>query len=158
MRLENPVRWGGLAALLAGVLLIISELLRVLPPGFFPIEISGGELAIYGWLGIEGYLGVLLAVLVQLGLVGLYAPQARATGILGLVGIFIAFVGARVVLHPSVVAPFARPFVWASEGYGLEELWSPVAIFALGFSLGAYCSGWPRSGPASILGQAPHSS
>ena len=145
MKLENPVRWGGLAALLAGVLLIISELLGSLPPGFFPIGISGGELAIYGWLGIEGYLGVLLAVLVQIGLVGLYAPQARTAGILGLVGIFMAFIGARLIMLNSFDTPFARPFVWTSEGFTLEEFWGPVAIFALSFVLG-----WVLFGVATL--------
>jgi hypothetical protein len=29
MRLINPIQWGGLAALLAGVLLILSDLLRL---------------------------------------------------------------------------------------------------------------------------------
>ncbi len=145
MKLENPVRWGGLAALLAGVLLIISELLGSLPAGFFPIGISGGELAIYGWLGIEGYLGVLLAVLVQIGLVGLYAPQARAAGTLGLVGIFMAFIGARLIMLNSFDTPFARQFVWTSEGYTLEEFWGPVAIFALSFVLG-----WVLFGVATL--------
>jgi hypothetical protein len=145
LTLENPVRLGGLAALLAGVLLIISELLSSLPPDFFPIRISGGELAIYGWLGVEGYLGVLLAVLVQIGLVGLYAPQARAAGSLGLVAIFMAFIGARLFMLNSFVTPFARPFAWTSEGYTLEEFWGPVAIFALSFVLG-----WVLFGVATL--------
>jgi hypothetical protein len=152
------VRLSGLAALLAGVLLIISELLSSLPPGFFPIRISGGELAIYGWLGIEGYLGVLLAVLVQLGLVGLYASQARAAGLLGLVAILMAFIGARLIILNSFVTPFARPSVWTSEGFTLEEFWGPVAIFALSFVLGWVLFGVAalRALPTSDCG-APHS-
>jgi hypothetical protein len=162
LTIENPVRLGGLAALLAGVLLVISELLGSLPAGFFPFKLSGGELAIYGWLGIEGYLGVLLAVLVQLGLVGLYAPQARTAGILGLLGIFMAFIGARLIILNSFVTPFARPFVWTSEGYMLHEFWVLVAIFALSFVLGWVLFGvatlraglYPRAAAALLIAGA----
>ena len=160
MRLENPVRWGGLTAFLAGVLLIISELLRSLPPGFFPIEFSGAELALYGWLGLDGYLGVLLAVLVQLGLVGLYAPQARAAGILGAVGLFVAFVGTRLTVGPSFVFAFTKLYAWPLGES--QEFFGPLEIFALGFVLGWVLFGvatlragiYPRTATALLIAGA----
>jgi hypothetical protein len=48
MTIETPLRWGGLAALLTGVLLLISQLVDSLPLGFLPFRLSGRELAIYG--------------------------------------------------------------------------------------------------------------
>ncbi len=69
MKLERPVRWGGLAALLAGVLLVVSEILRLyidlVDPDFYRSVFV-----------FDGVLALLLVVLVQLGLVGLYARQA----------------------------------------------------------------------------------
>ena len=59
---------GGLAAFLAGMLLIVSDLLqlyiRLIDPGAFRSILS-----------VDGLLSVLLAILVQFGLVGLYAPR-----------------------------------------------------------------------------------
>jgi len=137
LRIENAARLGGLAALLAGGLLIISELLRLLPSGSLPFELSGSELAIYGWLGIDGYLGVLLAVLVQLGLVALYAPQARAAGVIGAVGFFIAFIGSRLAVGPSFINPF------------IEPPFGPLVVFAVSFVLG-----WVLVGVAMLRAQA----
>ena len=73
MELKRPVRWGGLAALLAGVLLVVSELLR--------LYIDLVDPSLYGSIFVfNGALGLLLSVLVQLGLVGLYARQAGPLG------------------------------------------------------------------------------
>jgi hypothetical protein len=135
MRLENPLRLGGLAALLAGVLLLISQLLSILPLGFLTFGLSGDELAVYGFLGINGYLGVLLVVLVQLGLVGLYAPQAKDAGALGLVSLFIAFFGGRLVLRPLFADPISKPYTEAPGGEP-SGLWWLIAIYALVFVLG----------------------
>jgi hypothetical protein len=71
MKLEYPVRMGGLAAILAGVLLVFSDLLRLY------INNPAGTGALESIFFVEGWISVLLAVVVQLGLVGLYAPQAR---------------------------------------------------------------------------------
>ena len=50
---------------------------------------------------VDGWVGVLLAVVMQLGLVGLYAPKAKAVGILGLIGLVIAFVGIMLTMGAS---------------------------------------------------------
>src|SRR5918992_5075642 len=105
MELERPVRWGGLAALLAGVLLVVSELLR--------LYIDLVDPGLYGSVfGFNGVLGLLLSVLVQLGLVGLYARQAGATGTLGLVGFVLAFIGVKLSIGASFLGALAKPGVW----------------------------------------------
>jgi hypothetical protein len=145
MRLENPVRLGGLAALAAGMLLLISQLLSGLSLGFLPFGLSGGELAIYGFLGIDGYLGVLLVVLLQLGLVGLYIAQVRAIGILGSIGFFIALVGISWAMGTSFIDPiFIRPSKWPSE-VGPPGFWSGLVVFGLTFVLG-----WVLLGVATL--------
>jgi hypothetical protein len=117
MRLANFVRLGSLAALLAGVSLLVSQLLGRLSLDFLPFRLSGGELSIYGFMGINGYLGVLLAVLMQLGLIGLYVPQAKTTRILGGGGFLLAFVGTRLALGPSFIDPILiKPSEWSLGG------------------------------------------
>jgi hypothetical protein len=117
MRLANFVRLSSLAALLAGVSLLVSQLLGRLSLDFLPFRLSGGELSIYGFMGINGYLRVLLAVLMQLGLIGLYVPQAKTTRILGGGGFLLAFVGTRLALGPSFIDPILiKPSEWSLGG------------------------------------------
>src|SRR5829696_4731036 len=85
MQSESPVRWGGLAALLAGALIVLSELLRL----YIDLVDPGLYRSVFPF---DGVLGLLLAVLVQLGLVGLYARQARSVGTMGLVGFVLGWV------------------------------------------------------------------
>jgi hypothetical protein len=139
MWLDNPVRWGGLAALVAGASLAISALLR--------LYIDLGNPAVLGaLLLIDGWLGVLLAVLVQLGLVGLYAPRARATGVLGLMGFILASAGIQLTMGSSFVFAFARPVVWPWEDPEyFERTVGALAIFGLSFVLG-----WALLGVAAL--------
>ena len=137
--MERPVRWGGLAALLAGVLLVVSELLRLY------IDLIDPEL--YRSIFVfNGVLGLLLSVLVQLGLVGLYARQVGVAGTLGLVGFVLAFVGVNLSMGASFVDAFAKPVVWPWEDPEyFERTVAALAIFAPGFVLG-----WVLFGVASL--------
>jgi hypothetical protein len=112
MQLENPVRWGGFAAILAGVLLVISELLSTYFDYLTTDPLAYGEtIAPY-----DGSIGFLSPVLVQLGLMGLYAGQARVAGILGLVGFVLAFTGGQFLIPgASFVYPFREPYFWPWE-------------------------------------------
>jgi hypothetical protein len=129
MRLENPARLGGLAALLAGVLLVISDLLqlyvRSIDPGLFR-----------SILGLDGLLSVLLAVLMQIGLVGLYAPRARILGVLGMVGFVLTTLGVRLTMGASFVFAFIKPIVGPLDPEFFEEPVVSMARFALTFVLG----------------------
>jgi hypothetical protein len=144
MRMESAARLGGLAALLAGVLLVISELF-----GLLPFELPGGALAVYGWLGIGGLLGLFLAVLLQLGLVGLYVSRANVVGVLGVVGFFIAFVGSRLVVFPSFADPLVEPSILLLGG-GPEEFLGPLLLLGLL----AFVLGWVLVGVAMYRSRA----
>jgi hypothetical protein len=139
MQPESPVRWGGLAALLAGALIALSELLR--------LYIDLVDPALYrSVFSFDGALGLLLAVLVQLGLVGLYARQARSVGTLGLVGFVLAFIGVQLSMGSSFVDAFAKPVIWPWEDPEyFERTVAALAIFAPGFVLG-----WVLLGVATL--------
>jgi len=139
MRLD-PVRLGGLAALLAGILLFVSELVRLYIDFFDP----GAYQSVFI---IDGYLGVLLGVLLQLGLVGLYVPRANVVGVLGAVGFFLAFTGAWLTTGISFVDAFAKPSS-LPEGEP-EEFLGPIARFGLSFVLG-----WLLIGVAMLRSRA----
>jgi hypothetical protein len=142
MRFENPVQWGGLAALLAGGLLILSDLLRLyidlVDPGLFVDMSLGGALG----FGIDGSLALILAVLMQLGLVGLYACRAKAAGNLGLIGLVLATLGVQLSMGSSFVFAFIRTIVWPWETTEyFEEPFGSVILLGLGFVLGCVLLG-----------------
>ena len=109
---------------------------------------------------VDGWIGVLLTVVVQLGLVGLYAPQARAAGILGLIGLIVASIGIELTMGASFSFPFNRPIVWPWQ---TEEYWEePLAallVFELSFVLGCVLLGvamlrarvYPRAATALFI-------
>ena len=132
MRVQNPVRLGGFAAILAGVLLVVSDLLRL-----YIVNLAGTAV-LDSIFFVEGWVSVLLAVVVQLGLVGLYAPYAKAAGILGLIGLILASVGIELTMGSSFAFPFDRPTVWPWE---TEEYWEEplAAILVLGLSFVLGC-------------------
>ena len=91
MEPANLIRWGGLAAVLAGVLLLITDILKL-----FVFEDFSTTATTNTYVFITG--GFLLsALLFSLGLVGLYASQAEAAGPLGLLGFLVAFIGTALV-------------------------------------------------------------
>ena len=75
------IRWSGLAAILAAVLLSVGALLNIATETENLSESATTAPYAFTWL-----LYLLGGVLLLLGLVGLYARQSEAAGILGLVG------------------------------------------------------------------------
>ena len=130
------MRAGGFAAILAGALLVVSDLLRL-----YIRHVAGAD-TVQGIFLVDGWVGVLLAVVMQLGLVGLYAPKAKAVGILGLIGLVIAFVGIMLTMGASFAFPFNRPIVWPweTQEYGEEPL-AAILVLGLSFVLGCVVLG-----------------
>lgn len=160
MKPETPMQWGGLAALLAGVLLILSDLLRLfielVDPGLLGEMSLGGALG----FGIDGSLGLILSVLMQLGLVGLYASRAKAVGTLGLIGLILATFGVQLSMGSSFVFGFIRATVWPWEtAEYFEEPFGAVLVLGLGFVLGCVLLGvamirdnfYPRAAAALFI-------
>jgi hypothetical protein len=136
MLLKDPVRLGGFAAILAGALLVVSDLLRLY------IRNMADPDTVEDIFFVDGWVGVLLAVVMQLGLVGLYAPRAKAVGILGVIGLVLAFVGIMLTMGASFAFPFNRPIVWPweIEEYGEEPL-AAILVVGLSFVLGCVLLG-----------------
>jgi hypothetical protein len=137
VRLKNPGQWGGLAALLAGGLLILSDLVRLYIDLVDPGALMGMNISIAGGFGIDGALGVLLAVLMVLGLAGLYASRGKTLGVLGVIGLFLATIGVQLSMGSSFVFPFIRSIVWPWETFEyFEEPFGSVAVLGFSFVLG----------------------
>jgi hypothetical protein len=83
MSASNVIRWAGLSAVVAGVLIIVTQLIH---PANDPSSVATSSWAIAHYLFI-GYF-----VFGMLGISGIYARQVEETGLLGLVGFLMLFV------------------------------------------------------------------
>src|SRR3954451_15515952 len=89
MSVSSLIRWGGQAGLAAGVLIILSSVLLVVltPSTDFVKQAASPAFVPLQTLALAG------TILMLLALVALHLYQARATGVLGIVGFLTAFVG-----------------------------------------------------------------
>ena len=92
MSSSNLLRLGGLAAVLGAVVLVIGGLTVLVLGLFFSVPGAVSENAMTV-LYARSALGLLGRGLVALGLIGLYVRQSEATGVLGLIGFLVAFLG-----------------------------------------------------------------
>lgn len=148
---SNLVRWGGLAAVVAGALLIITDLISLFVFGFGQ---KFGEDIITSGLFLRSAIAPLAGALVLLGLVGLYAHQLEATGIPGLVSFLVAFLGT-VIAQSFILADLLANLGWALFGVStlLAKVYPSTAAILLiigAVSTGAF-SALLRSEPGSLL-------
>jgi hypothetical protein len=137
-------RWSGLAAMLAGMLIIISALL-----GFLRIDF--GNLSEVGLTRTFTFysLGYLFGgVLLLIGLVGLYTDQSEAAGSLGAVVFLTAFVGTGLFVGITWDQAVGVPAL-AREA---PELLGPEAPVPLGFRLSSwfFSLGWLLFGVVTL--------
>jgi hypothetical protein len=144
MSYPGLIRWSGLVAMVAGVLLLIAELLELLPV-FNDIPFS--ELALTGIFTFQITLYLVGLILLAVGLTGLYAHQSETAGPLGLVGFLVAFVG--IVFFTGFF--WANLFVAPALAHGAPEFLDQGGRFP-GFrlSLFIYAVGWILFGLASL--------
>ena len=144
MSSSGLVRWSGLVAMVAGVLLLIAELLELLP--IFD-DIPFSELALTSIFTLQLTLYLAGLILIAVGLVGLYAHQSETVGLLGLVGFLVAFAGT--VLFTGFF--WANIFVAPALAVGAPEFLDQGGRFP-GFrlSLIIYAVGWLLFGLASL--------
>jgi hypothetical protein len=122
------IRWSGLAAILAAVLLSVGALLNIATETENLSESATTAPYVFTWL-----LYLLGGVLLLLGLVGLYARQSEAAGILGLVGFLVAFLGTALLVGSAWFQLFGAP-VFAVEAPRVIDA-EPTGMLALGFVL-----------------------
>jgi hypothetical protein len=149
---SNLIRWAGLAALVAGVLFIIVDLLSLFVFGFD--QRFAEAIISSGLLFFRSTPTLLAGALILLGLVGLYARQSEATGISGLVSFLVAFV-CTVLAQGSILADLLANLGWALFGVSCLQarIYPRVAsiLLIVGAVSTAVASSFPRSEPGGVL-------
>lgn len=142
------IRLSGLAAVVAGALLLVGDLLDLLSLATGPENTS--EAATTTTFTFTFLLYLIGSVLLLVGLVGLYVRQSEASGILGLAGFAIAFLGTALILGAVWAQLFIAPFlaVRAPAALDAEPTGMLAAGFTLTFALGAL--GWLLFGIAAL--------
>jgi hypothetical protein len=146
MSSTNLIRWSGLAALVGGVLFIVLDLLESLLFGNLPYAEAA---ATSSWVIVEGAY-IVAAILISLGLVGLYAYQAKAAGTLGLVAFVVAFIGGMMAAGSSWSETFFG--AWLAEAAPELLAADPAGALAAGVILSyvLFALGWLLFGLASL--------
>ncbi len=145
MSSSSLVRLGGLAAVMAGVLALIPDIMDAYQPG----ELSRAFLTT-GTHAFESTLRMIVFVLLlPLGLVGLYARQAEAAGPLGLLGFVVAFAGTVLVAGFAWVDTFVAPELATLAPRFIES--GPPPGRSLSFVV--FGVGWALFGLASLVGR-----
>ena len=142
MSSSDLVRWSGLAAVAGGVLLVIAELSTL--PTINEENLS--EVAVTTSWAVQQLLFLLSSVLLLLGLVGLYARQSEAAGVLGLVGFLTAFLGTTLTAGVSFDQIVVLPIL-AAEAPEVVNGTPPLGIL-LPFLL--FGVGWVLFGVATL--------
>lgn len=141
MSSSNLIRWGGLAAIVSGVSSVTGDLLGL------AVDLESAESALTTPYILVFLLYLLGTVLLLLGLVGLYASQSEAAGVLGLVGFLVAFVGTALFSGAIWFELFITPSL-ATEAPELAEAELGFAGFILSFLL--VVIGWLLFGVATL--------
>ena len=100
MSASNVIRWAGLSAMVAGVLFVGTQIIRL------PNDPS--SVATRPW-AIGHYLELGALIFILLGIIGLYARQVNEAGLLGLVGFLMLFVGLTLFTAYAFVEGFIMP-------------------------------------------------
>jgi hypothetical protein len=146
MSSSNLIRWSGLAAIVGGVLVVVSDALNAV---LFPGEQSSQVMLTSTWFIIQ-ILGLAALALITLGLVGMYTRQAQRAGALGLIAFVMTFCGMLMVFGLSWGEPFLGPLV-AKAAPGLLNT-EPSGVLAVGsiLSIVLFALGWLLFGVASL--------
>lgn len=144
---SNLIRWGGLAALVGGVLFVVLEVLEFALFGDQPYSAVAATSA---WIIVQAA-WIVAMLLVLLGLGGLYARQVEQTGALGLVAFLMALIGTVMAVSLEWTAAFYEP--WLAEIASPEILDaepSGVAIVGYLLAIVLFTLGWLLFGLASL--------
>ena len=143
-------RAGGIAAVLAGALLLVADLWSLVQELLGGSERFSEVAATTAWTVMSAMymVGVLLLLV---ALAGLYARQSEAAGVLGVAGFFAALVGTGLLVGMMWALTFVAPSaaIEAPAFLDAEEVAGPVDM---GFMLSglAFAIGWALFGLATL--------
>jgi hypothetical protein len=143
MSSSNLIRWGGLAAVLGGALIVITDLV---------LALTIGSADTYSGTTTEQIAAVsFLAgkVLILIGLIGLYLHQAEVAGRFGLVAFLVALVGTALMVSSDWSEVFIAPILMQAAPTLMDE---PPSLLMVGFLLnyGLETLGWLLFGVATF--------
>ena len=145
----EQIRWAGLAAVLAGAMFIVSDLLDLATAadGFGVKNLRGETSTTVS--AIQSGLTLFAGLLLLVGLAGLYVRQLEDGGLLGMVGFLVAFCGTVMAVGTFWADAFVAPSL-APEEPGLLD--APPRALAAGFTLsyGSVALGWLLFGWATL--------
>ena len=147
MSSTNLIRYGGLAAVLAGASFIAADLLSLsIFPKFPSSESLGSEP-----YAIQSVLKLVGAALLLLGLFGLHTRQVEAAGPLGTAGFLAAFSGTALVVGSFWATAFFAPAMAAMDPVAFDAGEGPPGRLATAFvvTYAAFVLGWMLFGAAT---------
>jgi hypothetical protein len=106
MLFRNLIQWGGLASILAAVLLVIADLLGLTFKYYDP-----SEALTTGFYALQSVLTLFVSVLLLFALLGLHARHSEAAGVVGLVSFLVAFLGTALAVGANWSNAFFAPTV-----------------------------------------------
>jgi len=131
---SNSVRWYGLAAVASGVLFTVSEFVAFLVAISEDLDEEATLEAYAAWSALSLFTFALL----QVSLIGLYAPQWQIAGTLGWVSFLLAFIGTALAFFVVLVYTFIALPLTPSDPEFLGT--GPPMAFLLYFPL--FSLGW----------------
>lgn len=145
MHTNNLIRWGGLAALLAGILSIVLEIVFV--ASLRNLSFSAAALTPL-WTALYT-VRLIMLMLLMLGLVALFARQSHKMHIIGLVAFVIATFGTMLIFGFAWVLLFTFPVMAAEAPAFLDSMATEPSV-GLVLTLFVATIGWFLFGLASL--------
>jgi hypothetical protein len=146
--LSKLIRWSGMAFIVSGILLVVVTLLH---PDIFESSLARVVLGTSWWTEIHILLFI-STILALLGAAGLYLAQVEKTGVLGLVGFLLAFVGLIAMAGVALIEAFLMPALASGVPSALD--WGGSfsnSVTYIGAGLGAcYLAGFVMLGIATL--------
>lgn len=149
MSTSQLIRWAGMAGVLAGGLVVVSDVVFWLALGDQPTSVAAAS-STWFLAVIVTLVSVYLALF---ALVGLYARQAAQSGGLGLTGFVLAFLGTMLTSGYLWAGAFiVPPLTEAAPGFLDAVDANPSGVVAAGFlsALVLFAAGWILFAIASV--------
>ena len=146
MSSSKLIRWSGLVAFIGGVLFVIFDVVDFISFGKQPLA----EVAATGtWIIVQGSY-IVAAMLIALGLVGLYVCQTQQAGTLGLVAFVVTFIGGMMAVGSSWSEAFFGPWLAKAAPELLDADPAGPVITGVVLSYLLFALGWFLFGLSSL--------